>query len=124
MHESRWLFDPAVLINNGLLERGADHHLRNWARWMRGYQVGMGYDHASAVVKGYGSDSFDEMVERKERNDARVANAVIDSLTLIQQLSIRNVYLNDVARFRGDPVAVFVDAAAAFWVLAQRRDLR
>lgn len=115
--------DPMALIDSGRLDRGAHHHLGEWSHWMLGYQVGIGYDHASVVVKGYGSDSFDEMLARSVRNDARVANAVIESLSLVQQLSIRNVYLNDVARFRGDPVEIFVDAAAAFWDLARRRGL-
>jgi hypothetical protein len=110
-------------MSDGRLDRGADFHLRNWAQWMKGYEVGIGYGNKSAVVQSPTSSSFDEMVYRMDRQNAKIANAIIDSMTPVQQGSIHNVYLASVWRFRGDPIDVFVGAAAKFWEMAQRRGL-
>jgi hypothetical protein len=115
--------DPDLFVSEGLIDRAVDYHLRNWARWMRICDVGKGYDHKSAVLTGYGADTFDEMVERQDKIDAKIANACIESLAMHHQCAIHNVYLADVWRFRGDPVDVFVEAAGLFWVIAHKRGL-
>ena len=115
--------NPDMFIESGLLDRAADFHLRNWARWMRIFQVGKGYDNKSTVITGYGSDTFQDMLDRKEREDAKIANAAVESLAMHHQCSIHNVYLANVWRFRGDPVEVFLEAAKLFWINAARRGL-
>lgn len=115
--------DTEKLMEDGRLDRGADFHLRNWAQWMKGYEVGIGYGHKAAVLQSPASSSFDDMVLRMDRQNAKIANAIIESLTQMQQVSIHNVYLSDVWRFRGDSVEVFVEAAGRFWEIAQRRGL-
>lgn len=114
----RHAIDPVSLIDQKI-----DWHLKNWAQWMRGYQVGIGYDHASAVVSSTASQTFDDMVVAADRQNAKVADACISSLPPIYQGAIYNVYLASVFRFRGDPNDVFVAAANAFWELAQKKGL-
>lgn len=118
--------DPYQLIDLGLLDRDADKHLRNWAEWHLGYRgKTRGYDHNSSVVRSPSSSSVDDMLDRMDTENARICDAVIDSLTGRQQSSIHNVYVADVWKFRGsdDPVGMFIEAAAAFWAMAQRRGL-
>ena len=117
---------PDELVADGRLDRGADWHLRNWSNWMRGYQPGLGYRNRSAGLECMTSSTYDDMTETSDKLDrqhARISDAIVESLILPHQLAIRNVYLCDVWRFRGDPVDVFVDAAARFWEIARRRGL-
>ena len=91
---------------------------------MRDYEERIGYDHESAVVGNYRSNtSIDDMYDAKDKNDAKISNAVIESLTPIHQVAIHNVYLHSVWRFRGDLNAVFVEAVARFWEMGQKRGL-
>ena len=107
-----------------LVDQIADYHLSNWARWMRQSEERTGYDHQSAVVGNYtASTSVDDMYDSKDKSDAKIANAAIESLTPIHQVAIHNVYLNSVWRYKGDLEAIFVEAVAAFWVLGQKRGL-
>ena len=107
-----------------LVDQIADYHLSNWARWMRQYEERTGYDHQSAVVGNYtASTSVDDMYDSRDKSDAKIANAAIESLTPIHQVAIHNVYLNSVWRYKGDLEAIFVEAVAAFWVLGQKRGL-
>lgn len=106
-----------------MIDPAADWHLKNWARWMRNYEVGIGFKHRSVALVGYGSDTFDDMLEEKDRWDAKIANAVIGSMDMIHQAAIHNVYLADVWRFRGDPITIFLEAADLFWKMGQRRGL-
>ena len=115
---------PVEIDPRSLVDQIADYHLSNWARWMRQYEERTGYDHESAVVGNYtASTSIDDMYDSKDKNDAKISNAVIESLQPIQQVAIHNVYLNSVWRYKGDLEAIFVEAVAAFWVLGQKRGL-
>lgn len=111
--------DPRALI-----DRGADWHLSNWAAWTERYSLRIGYSRHSPLLRSDASASFDELVEREDAKSARVCDAVIDSLPPIHRAAIHNVYLLSVFRHRGDPLSVFVEAAEAFWRLAQRRGLK
>lgn len=114
----------AEIDPRGLVDQIADYHLSNWARWMRQYEERTGYDHESAVVGNYtASTSIDDMYDNKDKNDAKISNAVIESLQPIQQVAIHNVYLNSVWRYKGDLNAVFVEAVARFWDMGQKRGL-
>lgn len=107
-----------------LIDQIADYHLSNWARWMESYELRIGYDHESAVVGNYkASTSIDDMYDSKDKNDAKISNAVIESLTPIHQVAIHNVYLHSVWRFRGDLTTVFVEAVEKFWEMGQKRGL-
>lgn len=107
-----------------LIDPIADYHLSNWARWMESYELRIGYDHESAVVGNYtASTSIDDMYDSKDKNDAKISNAVIESLIPSHQVAIHNVYLSSVWRIRGDLETIFVEAVAAFWVLGQKRGL-
>lgn len=115
---------PVEIDPRSLVDQIADYHLSNWARWMRQYEERTGYDHESAVVGNYtASTSIDDMYDSKDKNDAKISNAAIESLTPIHQVAIHNVYLNSVWRYKGDLNTIFVDAVAAFWVLGQKRGL-
>lgn len=116
--------NPTALIDLNRLDRGADHHLRNWARWMRSCEYGIGYRDRAQMLTGCGSDTFDDMLDRQDRTDARIADAVIESLDVLHKCAIHNVYMNSVFTFkRLDPLVVFLDAAEAFWAKAQKRGL-
>ena len=107
-----------------LVDQIADYHLSNWARWMRQYEERTGFDHESAVVGNYtASTSIDDMYDSKDKSDAKISNAAIESLQSIHQVAIHNVYLNSVWRFKGDLNTIFVEAVAKFWELGQKRGL-
>lgn len=106
-----------------LIDPNADWHLNNWSQWMERYSVGLGYPHASVVVRSLSSSTVDEMIERKDRHAARTVDAILDGLSAAHQAAIHNIYLSAVWRFRGDPVEVFVEAVGQFWEIAQRRGL-
>ena len=115
---------PVEIDPRSLVDQIADYHLSNWARWMRQYEERIGYDHESAVIGNYtASTSIDDMYDSKDKNDAKISNAVIESLQPIQQVAIHNVYLNSVWRYKGDLNAVFVEAVARFWEMGQKRGL-
>lgn len=114
---------PPAVNPRELIDPGADWHLSNWAQWFQRHEHGIGFMNHSGNLSGYGSKSVDDMEDDMDRNFARAAGAAIESLTQVQQCSIHNVYIADVWKHRGDPVATFVEAAAAFWVLAQKRGL-
>lgn len=114
----------ATIDPRSLVDQIADYHLSNWARWMRQYEERTGYDHESAVVGNYtASTSIDDMYDSKDKSDAKISNAAIESLQSIHQVAIHNVYLHSVWRYKGDLNAIFVEAVAAFWVLGQKRGL-
>ena len=116
--------NPVEIDPRSIVDQIADYHLSNWARWMRQYEEHIGYDHESAVIGNYtASTSVDDMYDSKDKSDAKIANAAIESLTPIHQVAIHNVYLNSVWRYKGDLEAIFVEAVAAFWVLGQKRGL-
>lgn len=116
--------NPSSLIDLGRLNRQADKHLINWARWMRRYEVGIGYRHRSTLLIGDGVEPDDSSLDDVDSYTARISDAVIESLELIHRCAIHNVYLNSVFSFkRLDPIATFLDAAELFWVKAQRRGL-
>lgn len=115
---------PVELDPRQLIDQIADYHLSNWARWMRNFEVRTGYDHESAVVGNYtASTSIDDMYDSKDKNDAKISNAIIEDLAPIHQVAIHNVYLACVWRFRGDINAVFVEAVEKFWDIGQKRGL-
>ena len=115
---------PVEIDPRSLVDQIADYHLSNWARWMRQYEERIGYDHESAVIGNYtASTSIDDMYDSKDKNDAKISNAVIESLHPIQQVAIHNVYLNSVWRYKGDLNAIFVEAVAKFWEMGQKRGL-
>lgn len=115
---------PSAIDPRSLVDQIADYHLSNWSRWMQAFEVRTGYDRESAVVGNYtASTSIDDMYDSKDKNDAKISNAVIESLTPVQQVAIHNVYLNSVWRFRGDLNTVFVEAVARFWEMGQKRGL-
>lgn len=58
------------------------------------------------------ADGMDDRDAKLDRANARIANAAVESLTSVQQCSIHNVYIADVWKHRGDPVATFIEAAA------------
>ena len=91
---------------------------------MRQYEEHIGYDHESAVIGNYtASTSIDDMYDSKDKNDAKISNAVIESLQSLHQVAIHNIYLNSVWRYKGDLNAIFVEAVAKFWELGQKRGL-
>lgn len=114
---------PEAVDPRSLIDQDADWHLNNWSIWMEHYCVGIGYPHASVVARSTSSRTVDEMIESKDRNEARTVDAILDGLSPAHQAAIHNVYLSAVFRFRGNPVEVFVEAAALFWEIAQRRGL-
>ena len=115
---------PVEIDPRSLVDQIADYHLSNWARWMRQYEERIGFDHESAVIGNYtASTSIDDMYDSKDKNDAKISNAVIESLQPIQQVAIHNVYLNSVWRYKGDLNTIFVEAVAKFWEMGQKRGL-
>lgn len=111
--------DPTTLI-----DPAAHYHLGNWARWMRNYDVGIGYKHKSAgFSSGRTGDTIEDWEEDGLRHEARISDAVIGSMEVRYQAAIYNVYLASVWRFRGDPTEIFIEAVSRFWELAQKRGL-
>lgn len=75
--------------------------IHNWARWMRSGQLEKWYPGQSAGLStGGASESFDDLLERCERDLAKTTDTVIKDLPLLQQNVIHHVYLHAVFRFR------------------------
>lgn len=112
-----------------LIHPRADWHLDNWRKWMKTYQVGQGYPHASAFLQSggiSGEDEFEVMCQSADRHAAKVSDSIIDSLKLLDHrypLAIFNVYLARVWTYRGDPGEIFAKAVEEFWSRAQRKGL-
>lgn len=91
---------------------------------MRSCEYGIGYRDRAIVLAGGGAETSDDVMERKDRNDANIADAAIESLDVLHKCAIHNVYLNSIFTFkRLDPLTVFLDAAEAFWTIAQKKGL-
>ena len=103
------------------IDPGADWHLRNWARWMRVYDVGLGFRNRTAGLEsGRMSSTIEDWEIDADRQSARVADAAIGSLCRAHQKAINHAYL---AARHAEQGVDFLDAVARFWELAQKRGL-
>jgi len=76
-------------------------HLDNWRKWMHsGALKGLGAPGKSCgfVGGGYNND-FDSMCITADRQSAEIMDAMIQSLTAVQQAAIHHRYLHAVFRF-------------------------
>lgn len=103
----------------------ADFHLANWGRWRRGYYGPQGYGSNSAGFSGGGySRDFVDMEEEADSYAAKVSDAIIDGLDVLDKVAIQHVYEASVWRFARISLEDRLTAAASrFWVLALKRGL-
>lgn len=105
----------------------ADWHLANWGQWRRSDHLTDGYcDHSVGLSTGgiSGADAFEHLCEPCDEWSAEVSDAIISGLPMLYRNVLSNVYEAAVMTFRPGLVeTVLIDAAAAFWVQARRRDL-
>ena len=82
-------------------------HLENWRDYMRtgGTRELKAPSGASGCVGGGYSNSFDDMVLHADRQAAEIMDAMIQSLTAVQQAAIHHRYLHAVFRFPRDNYA-------------------
>ena len=106
----------------------ADRVLRIWAEWKRneGGSVTTGYPrHSAGFVSGGASSSFEDLVDAADRRTGAISDAILDEMSLCghtrQVMAIWNQYMNDVARYRGDPGAMLAEGCILFLVEARRR---
>jgi len=99
-----------------------DYVLVIWARWMRGYQAGIGFRNRSVGLEtGGNSQTFDAMCEDADRALAKATNAAIEDLPPAQECAIHNAYLGAVWRFPRDNYAQTLEAAKLSVVIGLRR---
>lgn len=102
----------------------ADWHLENWARYLRGRYVRLGYPpRVPLLSNGGASEDFDSMCEDSDRVSARACDAVIEGLPEIEQRALSTVYLGTVFRFPADPNAIAEATKPAVYRELQRRGI-
>lgn len=103
-----------------------------WGNYKRreGGAVTLGYPrHSAGFASGGASteDSFNEMVDAADRRTGAIADAILDEMSLHgytrQVFAIWNRYLGDVARFRGDQIALLIEGCQIFLIEAKRRGI-
>lgn len=103
----------------------ADFHLSNWGRWRRGYYGPMGYGSKSAGFAGGGySRDFEDIEEEADSYAAKVSDAIIEGLDVLDKVALQHVYEASVWRFaRLSLEDRLVEAAGRFWIMACKRGL-
>lgn len=87
----------------GMSEARLEWHFDNWRRYMRRDSVTDGYPGKAAGCVGGGySQSFDDMADASDVRCARVLDALVGSLTLLERAAIYHQYLYAVFRHGGD----------------------
>ena len=67
--------------------------LKDWAHWMDGYQLKIGYPRKSlGIESGYVSSSFDDMVDSVESEMFRLIESAIDDLPVAYKAAINRCY--------------------------------
>lgn len=86
---------------NDTIDNRLAFHLENWRDWMRsgGTRELKGPDHAAGCVGGGYNNDFDSMCITADRQSAEIMDAMIQSLTAVQQAAIHHRYLHAVFRF-------------------------
>jgi hypothetical protein len=90
-------------------------HLENWRDYMRtgGTRELKAPSGAAGCVGGGYSNTFEDMVLHADRQAAGIMDAMIQSLTLVQQAAIHHRYLRAVFRFPRDNYAESLMLACA-----------
>jgi hypothetical protein len=77
--------------------------LYEWVKYMRSGQLEKWYPgHSTGLSTGGASETFEDLLERCERNLAKITDTVIKDLPVIQSCAIHHKYLHAVFRFRSD----------------------
>lgn len=101
-----------------------DWHLENWARYLRGRYVRLGYpSRIPGLSNGGASEDFDALCEYSDATCARACDAVIEGLPDIEQRALSTVYLGTVFRFSGDPQAIADAVKPGVYRELQRRGI-
>lgn len=102
----------------------AEWHLLNWARYLRGRYVRLGYPSKVPLLSNGGaSEDFDTMCEDSDRVSARACDAVIEGLPEIEQRALSTVYLGTTFRFLRDPHKIVEDVKPRVYRELQRRGI-
>lgn len=96
----------------------------NWARYLRGRYLRLGYPPRVAMLSdGGASEDFDSMCEDSDRVSARACDAVIEGLPELEQRALSTVYLGAVFRLPGDPHAIAEAVKPGVYRELQRRGI-
>lgn len=91
------------MVNNDLQRQmeAVIVELEDWARWMQGYKMKLGYPSRSAGMEsGYVSQSFDEMCEQADQVRCRIVDCAVNDLEApALKAAIHHRYLGTVVRF-------------------------
>lgn len=96
----------------GMSEARLEWHFDNWRRWMRKDTVTDGAPHTAAGCVGGGySQSFDDMADASDVRCARVLDALVNSLNLLERAAIYHEYLYAVFRHNRGQLALALSSA-------------
>lgn len=102
----------------------AEWHLLNWARYLRGRYVRLGYpSRVPLLSNGGASEDFDTMCEDSDRLSARACDAVVEGLPEIEQRALSTVYLGTSFRLAGNPDEIAEKVKPAVYRELQRRGI-
>lgn len=109
-------------VDGGVSDARMDYLLGMWADWMKtGYMV-QGYPTRSPGVRSSGAQDFDDMYRTDvELKNAKMMDAVLQSLKPMERDSVAHVWLASVYRLREPIEVVYPRARTSIRAILKRR---
>jgi len=109
--------------DGGVSDARLDQLFGMWAAWMQtGANIARGYPTKTPGVRSSGAQDIDDMYRTDvELRNARMMDAIIDSLPTMERTSISHVYLASVWRLREPMEVVYPRARSMVRAILKRR---